>query len=84
MSNAFARARVKPTTWCSRGEARWAQDGKTALYLAVEGGHVPVVNALMRVAGTDVNAKDNVRCCGFDLNHNPLYFYLYLFMCAGV
>ncbi len=40
---------------------RWAQDDKTPLHYAVDGGHVAVVAAIVAAAGADMNVKDRVR-----------------------
>jgi ankyrin repeat protein len=47
--------------WCTRSHVRWAQNGATALHRAAFHGHLPVVEALLRVPGVDPNSKDNVR-----------------------
>ena len=39
------------------GEARHVQRGWTALHFAANGGHLPVVEALLRAPDVDVNAK---------------------------
>jgi ankyrin repeat protein len=45
-----------PALRCAR-----AQNGRTPLHWAAEGGHPPVVKLLVD-SGADVEAKDNVRC----------------------
>lgn len=57
----YPAACARTSDGCGCGGRGEAQNSRTALHLAAEGGYLPVVEALLRVPGVDLNALEGVR-----------------------